>query len=105
MPKRSGRPPTQPKRPRDANELGALIVRLATDDELEPEADPAAIDLVPVQPEPRPDDGKDPAAVALGRKGGKKGGKSRMASLTPEERSALGKAAAAARWGKDRKQP
>jgi hypothetical protein len=40
---------------------------------------------------------KNPAAVALGRLGGKKGGKARMAALTPEERSALGKLAAEAK--------
>lgn len=44
--------------------------------------------------------GKDPAAVALGRKGGIKGGAARMAALSPEERSEMGKRAAAARWGK-----
>jgi hypothetical protein len=43
---------------------------------------------------------KHPAAVTLGRLGGKKGGQSRMAALTPEERSKLGKKAAAARWKK-----
>jgi general stress protein YciG len=30
---------------------------------------------------------KNPAAVALGRLGGKKGGRARMASMSPEERS------------------
>ena len=35
---------------------------------------------------------------SMGRKGGKTGGKNRMALLTPEERSAMGKAAAAKRW-------
>ena len=35
---------------------------------------------------------------AMGRKGGKTGGKSRMALLTPEQRSEMGKAAAAKRW-------
>ena len=38
---------------------------------------------------------KNPAAVALGRKGGKK---SRV-NLTPEQRTALAKKAAGARWG------
>ena len=38
-----------------------------------------------------------------GKKGGPKGGKSRMESLTPEERSALGKKAAAARWSTKKK--
>jgi hypothetical protein len=36
---------------------------------------------------------------AMGRKGGKTGGKNRMALLSSEERSAMGKAAAAKRWG------
>jgi len=39
---------------------------------------------------------KNPAAVALGRKGGRK---SRV-NLAPEERTKLAKKAAAARWGK-----
>jgi hypothetical protein len=42
------------------------------------------------------------AALALvrawGAQGGKKGGKSRMASLTPEQRRALARKAARARW-------
>ena len=45
-------------------------------------------------------DGKDPAAVALGRKGGLKGGKARAASMTKAQRTAAAKKAAAARWGK-----
>jgi hypothetical protein len=49
-----------------------------------------------------PDDGKDPAAVALGRKGGLKGGKARAAKLTPEQRSAAAKKAAASRWSNRR---
>jgi hypothetical protein len=36
----------------------------------------------------------------LGKKGGKKGGKARMDSMTPAQRKALAKKAAAARWGK-----
>jgi len=43
-------------------------------------------------------DGKNPAAVALGRLGGKKGGKARAAKLTPERRREIAKNAAAARW-------
>lgn len=42
---------------------------------------------------------KNAAAVALGRKGGKKGGPARAASLTPEERSLSARRAANARWG------
>jgi hypothetical protein len=70
------------KRPTDINALAASIVSDATD------AD-----------KPDPDAGKDPAAVSLGRRGGLKGGKARAASLTPEQRSAQAKKAAAARWG------
>jgi hypothetical protein len=44
------------------------------------------------------DTGKDPAAVALGRKGGLKGGKARAERMTPEERSESARKAAQARW-------
>lgn len=73
MPKRS-------RKPADLNRLAAAIVDEATDDS------------------PPVDDGKDPAAVALGRKGGEKGGKARAAKMTPEQRSAAAKKAAEARW-------
>ena len=45
-----------------------------------------------------PDEGKNPHAVALGRAGGMKGGKARAAKLTAEQRSAIARMAAAARW-------
>jgi hypothetical protein len=48
--------------------------------------------------EPDPDEGKDPAAVALGRKGGLKGGKARAAKMTKKQRSESAKKAARARW-------
>ena len=44
---------------------------------------------------------KNPAAVALGRLGGKKGGKARAAKLTAEQRKEIAKKAADARWKKD----
>ncbi len=47
-----------------------------------------------------PYEGKDPAAVELGRKGGQKGGKARANKLTPEQRSEIARKAAATRWGK-----
>jgi len=72
------------KRPRDLNSLAASIVNDATD-----------------LSEPEPDPGKDPAAVALGRRGGLKGGRARAAKLTPEQRSDIAKKAAAARWNTD----
>jgi hypothetical protein len=43
-----------------------------------------------------PDDGKDPAAVALGRKGGK----ARAAGMTAKKRSEIAKKAAKSRWQK-----
>lgn len=42
---------------------------------------------------------KNPAAVALGRLGGKKGGVARAAKLSPERRKEIAKNAARARWG------
>ncbi len=41
---------------------------------------------------------KNPHAVALGRKGGLKGGAARAANLTPEQRREIAKLAAHARW-------
>ena len=43
---------------------------------------------------------KNPAAVALGRLGGLKGGKARDAKLTDEEKVRIAKMGAAARWKK-----
>jgi hypothetical protein len=76
--------PDRSRRPRDPNQLGRLIVDIATGE---------------VEDTPE-DTGKDPAAVALGRKGGLKGGKARAAKMTAEERSVAAKRAAEARWGK-----
>jgi hypothetical protein len=44
--------------------------------------------------------GKDPAAVALGRKGGLKGGPARAAKMTAEERRESARKAVLARWAK-----
>lgn len=44
--------------------------------------------------------GKNPAAVALGRLGGLKGGRARAERLTKSERTAIARNAAVARWGK-----
>lgn len=43
---------------------------------------------------------KNPAAVALGRLGGLKGGKARAKALTKKRRSEIAKKAAATRWKK-----
>jgi len=67
----------------DSNQLAHRIVRIAAGED------------VPDLTRPRR---KNPAAVALGRLGGKKGGKARAAALSPKERSAIGKLGAAARW-------
>jgi len=74
------------KRPRDTNALAFSVVREATGQ-------------APPEPEP-PKDTRDPAAVALGRKGGLKGGKARAAKMTKEQRSEAARKAAQARWGK-----
>ena len=46
---------------------------------------------------------KNPAAVALGKLGGSKGGKARAARLSPERRKGIAQQAAEARWAKARK--
>ncbi len=82
MPSRSSK---HPKRPRDMNQLAKAIVDISVG-EAPPEVDP--------------DEGKNPAAVALGRLGGAKGGKARAASLSAARRKAIAKKAAAARWNR-----
>jgi len=77
MPKRS-------RMPRDQNQLAKAVVDFATG-EREPDP-PARV--------------KNPAAVELGRMGGKIGGKRRAARMTPVQRSASARKAALARWGK-----
>lgn len=72
MPKRSS------KR-KDANQIAAGIVQAVTQ---EAEHRPA----------------KNPAAVALGRLGGLKGGKARAESLSARQRKQIAKKAALARW-------
>ncbi len=52
---------------------------------------------------PKPE--KNPAAVTLGRLGGKKGGPARAAKLTPEERREIAQKAAKARWEKNHPAP
>lgn len=45
---------------------------------------------------------KNPAAVALGRLGGIKGGRARAEKLTPEQRSEIAQRAAKRRWAKEK---
>ena len=77
MPKRSSKPT-------DLNKRAAAIVAQSVDSDDEGDD---------------PYEGKNPAAVELGRLGGLKGGKARAAKLTSEERSAIARKAAHARWG------
>ena len=58
----------------------------------------ATLDLFTGEQEPEPERVKDRAAVELGRKGGLVGGKARAKKLTAEQRSAIAKKAARARW-------
>ncbi len=90
--------PKSPKRPRDLNELAAAIVAEATQEEPETASEVVVI-AVAAEADPATDDGKNPAAVALGRLGGLKGGKARAAKLTAKERREIARRAAAARWG------
>jgi hypothetical protein len=48
-------------------------------------------------------DGRNPMAVALGRRGGLKGGPARAAKMTRQERSDSAKKAADARWAPKKK--
>lgn len=77
---------SRPKRPRDPNQLAKLIADIATG------AAPDSFLL---------DDGRDLAAVMMGRRGGLKGGKARAEALSPERRRQIAQQAAAARWGKN----
>ena len=66
----------------------------------------AAVDRIIEQTEDEPPKPKkNPAAVALGRLGGKKGGPARAAKLTPEERREIAKRAAQARWATRQQDP
>jgi hypothetical protein len=71
------------KRPRDPAQLAKLIVDIATGE----------VEDRPPTPE---EQGKDPAAAALGRKGGK----ARAEKLTKEQRGKIARKAAIKRWAK-----
>jgi hypothetical protein len=81
MPKRN----KQEKRPTDVNQLAHLIGNASTQEEAIQPPTTAQISMLMAQ---------------LGRKGGKKGGKRRLETMTPNERKAVAKKAAKARWGK-----
>jgi hypothetical protein len=73
------------KRPRDLNQLAKFIVDVSMGEAELPECQP---------------DGKNPAAVELGKRSGQKGGKARAEKLTPEQRREIARHAAQARWKK-----
>jgi len=76
-------PAKHPKRPRDPAQLAKLMIDIASG-EVEDR-------------EPTPEEqGKDPAAVALGRKGGA----ARAKSMSAEQRSKIANRAARFRWSK-----
>lgn len=81
MPKRI----KQPKRPDDINQLARQLVDESTRKNGDTIAPPtkAQISMFMAQ---------------LGRKGGKVGGKRRLKTMTPEERSSVARKAAEARW-------
>jgi hypothetical protein len=72
-----------PKRPRDFSQAAKLVVDIAS----------GQVEDRELTPEER---GVDPAASAMGRKGGP----ARAASMTPERRAEIAKAAAKKRWNK-----
>ena len=74
------RGPRGERRPADVIGNAVHVMRVLTGDEVE---------IVE-------DDGKDPAAKALG----KKGGAARAAKMVPERRAEIAKRAAEKRWGK-----
>jgi hypothetical protein len=69
--------------PRDTNLLAHKVLQIAIGEDVGPE---------------KPDDGKDPLAVELGRRGGLKGGKARWKGVSKAKRKEIAKKAAAARW-------
>lgn len=75
-------------RPRDPNQLAKLITEIATGEQTDR--------LIT-------DDGRDLAAVMMGRLGGLKGGRARADSMSSERRSEIAKKAAEARWSKGEK--
>lgn len=79
MPKRSSK-----KKSKDTNVLASQIVEEATGE---------------ATPKPQ-NSTKNPAAVALGRLGGLKGGKARAKKLNTEQRKEIAKRAAQVRWAK-----
>jgi hypothetical protein len=100
MPKRS----SKPKKQKDTQQLARSVL-----DAIVPEGrrktgrKPFSIAASAAGGTEPTESGKNPAAVALGRLGGKKGGIARAKKLTAERRSAIAKKAAAKRWSRKNK--
>ena len=75
---------TRTPRPRDPNQLAKLIADIATGEQTD---------------RLMTGDGRDLAAVMMGRLGGLKGGRARAKALPPERRQEIARAAALVRWG------
>lgn len=73
------------KKSSDINQIAARITESATNPDFQRE--------------------KNPAAVALGRLGGLKGGKARAASLSAKRRKEIARKAISARWAKTKRSP
>lgn len=54
------------------------------------------------KPKPKPEREKNPAAVALGRLGGRLGGLARAKALSPKRRQEISRMGAVARWGEEK---
>ena len=91
------------KLPRDPNSLAAQIVAMSTGQPVpgDLQAMTGAQSGKPPILDEKPE--KNPAAVALGRLGGLKGGKARAEALSKKKRAEIARNAAATRWGKTRK--
>ena len=96
MPKRSSKKKRK-KRPTDENQLAKSIVDEAVADVEEAVRKAAMIGGMEFRRV------KNPAAVALGRLGGKKGGPARAKKLSKKRRQEIAKKAARTRWNKQRK--
>jgi hypothetical protein len=79
-----------PKRPEKSRDFFAIARRVVE------QAIGEHMDGTPLED---PNAGKNPAAVARGKKGGKAGGLARAKALTPEQRSQIAAKAARKRWG------
>lgn len=89
------RGPRGERRSEDPAQAAVMVVRLATGEVR------GSLDESGTYAHAEPVKHKNPAAVALGRLGGQRGGKARAAKLSDDERREIARRAARARWGND----